>query len=430
MKLQANFTFDRAGQGLFYHGRIYGNSQTFTVVYDCGTLSNITGATHNLSDVIQKNFRCEGPEIGLLAISHFDYDHVSHIPELLKMKNVDTVMLPHISRELRALFFAKAIFENIGEGDDNNPNDMERFEELALFFESPVDYFLEHGRARQIIGISGDENDAGNISDDGREPDMPSPEHNEGEGRPHPRLTYYRGGKPINKVSMGRYHVYSGSPRFYVKISGAAWFFKPLTVQSAPKQAFYCEMPELLKKHDGSFRKILSTKATIYELKAVYDKYIGPGKRNTHSLLLKHYPTKMRRLFPNRTYRTYPYLCCNCFCDAEYHDNSATVLLGDLNINGDAKRILRKHRFICKKVGTILIPHHGADSADLLWLDKVLKSYRCRCKTLVVSYGTENTYFNKKGHKHPRFIYDGTMVDIRNNIAFSNEKSAYSYSVK
>jgi len=54
MGVYAEFGFDRAGQGLFYHG-------------------------------------------------HFDFDHVSQIPELFCKYKVDTVMLPHIAEELRVV---------------------------------------------------------------------------------------------------------------------------------------------------------------------------------------------------------------------------------------------------------------------------------------------------------------------------------------
>jgi beta-lactamase superfamily II metal-dependent hydrolase len=105
------------------------------------------------------------------------------------------------------------------------------------------------------------------------------------------------------------------------------------------------------------------------------------------------------------------------FCD---HENTATVLLGDLKLDEKAQDILSQYSFIDRITATVLIPHHGADSDDLLYLDRKLNR-NCDFSTLVISYGTKNSY------KHPKFIYDSSVAKIKNHIAFANESTSYRY---
>jgi len=107
------------------------------------------------------------------------------------------------------------------------------------------------------------------------------------------------------------------------------------------------------------------------------------------------------------------YDCCNA---------SATVLLGDLELDGNARAVIEKHRFLDYKTSVVLVPHHGAESDDIIWLDRKARDYDAY-SVLVVSYGTNNTY------GHPRFIFDGTMAHMRTFTAFANEDNEFRYGV-
>jgi hypothetical protein len=206
-----------------------------------------------------------------------------------------------------------------------------------------------------------------------------------------------------------------------------SWLFKPLNVQEKLPYTFYKEVRILLNQNDNSWWKLLSERSNIGHLTKVYDVYIGKRRRNAHSLLLRHEPEQYGWLTPGNYRRRYLKkrcieclkMCCN---NHKCCDNSATVLLGDLELDGKARDVLERHKFICPKAGTVLIPHHGADSDDLLWLDGKAH-YHCGCSTLVVSYGTKNTF------GHPCFIYDGAMADIKNHVAFVNENNEYRYEI-
>ena len=428
MSLQANFTFDRAGQGLFYYGQIYWGEKSFPFVYDCGTDINIKGASNNLSLII-KNNNFINNRIGLLAISHFDMDHVSHIPELLRKYKIDTVMLPYIKKELRAVFFAKNVswFYDYGESEDI---DLEKIQELAQLFGDPIGYFSERGNVRQIIGIQGDEEDFGNNLEPTEQFEPNNNEYNED----YPVLRYMEGGYKNSEDKHFNFSIYSGSPFFRVTTKGFSWLFRPLNIQEKLNPEFYKKVEQKLIPYNNDLRKLLSDDNAIKELAKLYDSYIGRWNRNSHSLLLRHGPEgccnsmlekcKYHKLVCSK------YLCCckQCHKYCSYN-NSVTVLLGDLKINKKAKDVLNKHKFLGFKTGTVLIPHHGADSKDLLWLDKEIIKYK-NYAVLVVSYGTANKYKNKSGIIHPRFIYDGTLADIENTVAFANEKKKYHYGIR
>ena len=438
MNLYADFMFDSAGQGLFYHGNIRCGNQSFAVVYDCGTSNQIKGAKNNLSNLVEKYHEGQGrprPYIGLLAISHFDFDHISHIPELLRECTVDTVMLPHISNELRVVFLAKCVFDARDGNDSEFVDHLGWNEELVELFRNPASYFAERG-AEQIIGILGDDNDDSN---DIRKEDKPissfQPSENDHHDLEYLHLRYVGGGQRIQseEKQFDRYNVYSGSPAYRLEIKRYSWLFRPLNVQEKLPATFYNDVQKILCQCNDDWWELLSDASKLKQLTKIYDLYIGRGHRNAHSLLLHHKPEQRGCLIPNdhkfREHRCVYYLkCFDCCKSYSCCDNCATILLGDLELDGNARSILDKYKFFNYEAGVVLIPHHGANSDDLMWLDEKI-IHDGGYVSLVVSYGTKNRYTNRNGHPHPRFIYDGTMARVKNLISFSNEETNYRYHV-
>ena len=425
VELYADFTFDRAGQGLFYHGQIRSSNQTFLMAYDCGTIGN----KKNLSEIVSrfnKEYILKRQRLGLLAISHFDLDHISHIPELLRECKCDTVMLPHIAKEIRAVFFAKFVTEEKENGSQEYHRD------FSWFFRDPVGYMGEMSGARQIIGIQSDDDYPDDNSSDKNvmpiKPFYPN-ESKDSVDSETPQLLYVGGGKHIQtgENNSDRYFVYSGSPVFRVEFNRLSWLFKPLNVQDKLPPSFFNDVDRILCRYEDDWQKLLSNKDAIERLKNIYDLYIGQGRRNAHSLLLRHEPEQHARPLAS-AYIPCKHNCIHCLecCDLCYrqgfHDNFATILLGDLKLDDKARAVLNEQRFIDYRVKAVLIPHHGADSDDLLWLNEKVRG-NGSCASLVVSYGINNRY------KHPRFIYDGTMARIKNSIVFVNEDNEYRYDI-
>jgi hypothetical protein len=429
MSIHANFTFDSAGQGLFYHGNInfyhpkLNVRSSFYMVYDCGTSSNIRGAKKHLTDLVKEySFSNRTGNIDLLAISHFDYDHISHIPELLSLYKPRTVMIPHLAKELRAVLFARSVFkENDNNLEDNQFN--KQLKEIIDIFQDPITYFMQR-EVEQIIGITS--------IDDKTYIEKPfleyKPDRDKAFVKDNLRLQYVEGGKrqQHGEKHQHLYTVYSGSPTYRISTSLNSWLFRPLNIQDQLPQSFYDDVNSLIVQFDNSWWELLKDHSRITKLVKIYDCYLGKRHRNSHSLLLRHYPEQHGFSYLNDKCHHYGKRCincCHCFDMYGRHchcDNTATLLLGDLELDSKAQNVLVQNQFIDSKIGTVLIPHHGANSADLLWLDKRLRNHSS-CVTMIVSYGNGNSY------GHPVFLHDGSMAELENPVAFANEIIPYKY---
>lgn len=98
-------TFWPVGQGAFYSELFYNDEQSNgLVVYDCGTLSPqryVWTCIHELRKrCCGVNKSTEKPIIDVLFISHFHYDHISGINQLMELFNVKKIILPVIPSEV------------------------------------------------------------------------------------------------------------------------------------------------------------------------------------------------------------------------------------------------------------------------------------------------------------------------------------------
>lgn len=85
--------FWNVGQGLFSSGKILlPNNEEFVWVYDCGSANNKTVLNNAINSMKQAY---PNELIDLLAISHFDKDHIKGLPELLKDRKVKYWLLPY-----------------------------------------------------------------------------------------------------------------------------------------------------------------------------------------------------------------------------------------------------------------------------------------------------------------------------------------------
>ena len=142
---QVHYEFHPVGQGLFASGHIILKSdkkKQFTWVYDCGTASGhmrIRESIDSLAGKLVRSQKIKKPYLDLVAISHFDTDHISGVVELLQKFSVDCLLLPYIRLEQRlAIAFL--------EGVDTQQSLME-------FFINPVSYFarLENIDLKRIV---------------------------------------------------------------------------------------------------------------------------------------------------------------------------------------------------------------------------------------------------------------------------------------
>lgn len=121
-----HYVFHPVGQGLFASGGIafetHGNRRFFWV-YDCGTSSSPDLLQDAIADLVSLHVE---PYIDLATISHFDRDHISGFPELLRQFSIHTLLLPYVPLWQRILI---AFEEEIGVDEAE-----------MLFFVNPVAY--------------------------------------------------------------------------------------------------------------------------------------------------------------------------------------------------------------------------------------------------------------------------------------------------
>lgn len=111
MSTFAEHEFMPVGQGLFATGTIGqtdDQAPRFRWVYDCGTLSGSALVENGLDrlEADVKRHSAGKPSLDLVAISHFDTDHLSGLADLLTRFRVGTLMLPftHLAHRLRHMF--------------------------------------------------------------------------------------------------------------------------------------------------------------------------------------------------------------------------------------------------------------------------------------------------------------------------------------
>lgn len=132
------YTFHPVGQGLFASGLLNATvGQSFSWVYDCGTTSS-----QKLLEREIKQFKKHHNKnkINLVAISHFDKDHISGIPQLLRELTVETMLLPYIPLWQRVLI----AFEEEIEADSDE----------MVFFVNPAEFLNSlDGTIEQVVFV-------------------------------------------------------------------------------------------------------------------------------------------------------------------------------------------------------------------------------------------------------------------------------------
>jgi hypothetical protein len=131
LEISASYHFQNVGQGLFASGWLVPSPYPRPTppprirwVYDCGSLSSNALIAKGLTELLN---HFDGRErLDLVAISHFDRDHISGICDLLKAFPVDILLLPYVSPSKRLLI---ALAEGI------SPNDP-----IMGFFIDPIEY--------------------------------------------------------------------------------------------------------------------------------------------------------------------------------------------------------------------------------------------------------------------------------------------------
>lgn len=284
------------GQGAFYLERI----DKITIIYDCGICyqkRNDVRVERLIDSVLLPN-----EEIDILFISHFDFDHVSKIPYLIKHHNIKRVVLPLLHNNIK-LFISK-VYKELNQS------------ELSMLIDNPQQLF---GTDTQIISIANSEE----INIDDRIEPIGIESLTTGTIKNKSRIVF-------NKWEFVPYNHDYGSRSYKVNKS-----FNGININKLINDEKYFEKKRKLIKN-------------IYTLVA--------GGINQNSMFLYSGPTE-----ENIECNSYHFNCL-WFRLYFYRTNNIGCIYtgdGDLNI----VNISSVYSKYMNKVGTIQIPHHGDASS-------------------------------------------------------------------
>lgn len=363
-RMEAKFSFFKAGQGSFYGGRIWNHEtdQVFTVVYDCGTSPFIAGNNQSLNNEIDHfkysphYFPLNNDEIELLFISHLDYDHVSGLKRLLTEFKVKNIILPYIDKEHRQFFLASI-------SDNNAPDNNLNVDDYISFIESPNQFILQNSESTQIFFVK---------SNGKREIEYLNSDDNNQSEYAYPRGTENQDEDELTGQTNVR--KYDNNLQFFIK---GYWEFT-IYSQSVSQDAID-KLQDCLKK---KLKIKTSDNLTLEDLKNIvtnnrkdahkcYTNYLGDI--NSHGLILLHGPIFFEHLCGrfysdcelNHFHNDYRYH--RHFYDEHHFNNNngpmlGTLLFGDTSINLNNNPIYFPQAFKDKLVNVhvVQVPHHGS----------------------------------------------------------------------
>lgn len=421
--LFSKFSFFKAGQGAFYGGRIYDSTirQQYTIIYDCGTSSFVSGCISSLNIEIDhfKSTNLFDVEsrltIDILFLSHLDYDHVSGVVRLLKEFDVKKIVLPYFPKDTRK--FVLTSFSNpIPENTDFSLND------YTSFIDNPYQFLanFESGDKKRKIHIVLDE-DGDNYS-------------SETQNQTNEELTI-RGTASNTSVeevdNINEVTKYKNNLQFFI---GSKWEFT--TYYKSIARSVYKALAECLNKKLNrqpasaidieDIKQLLLTKRS--ETHACYNLYLSD--LNAHGLILMHGPLNFK------------FIDSRCSSKDSLSENSCinwnnsvhffphlletetkfvgTLLLGDTSLKkpplGTVFPTYFSDRFA--SIHICQIPHHGAkknwDFAAYLQYFTHIENWPVN----VCNFG----YGNRYGHPS----YD-VLNDLRTSVVLNSQFLRFSY---
>lgn len=147
IEIATRYCFHPVGQGIFSSGRlevVHSTGRPFWWVYDCGTVKGrqalVTAELSRLQQLVSGFPPPTGrPRLDVVFVSHFDWDHVSGLVELLMAFDVDTLVLPFIPLWQRLVVAVTS-------SDYGRPS-------YQAFMVNPVAFVasVQDGRVRRII---------------------------------------------------------------------------------------------------------------------------------------------------------------------------------------------------------------------------------------------------------------------------------------
>ena len=366
MKFVRNFV--AVGQGGFTIEKFYNNQKMeFCAIYDCGSISVKEKCIYK---TINEHFNYDD-KINALFISHFDQDHVSGIPYLLKNYEVENIYLPVLSKQQKIILCL----------DRSDKKTISLIKDPVKYISKIINKKNQKNKIN-IIFILQEENDG--INEENNKIYVENENIN---------VDYKKSGEPIK---LGNY-------------INSFWEYTPHNISYSA----YNDLEREIKKKYNKLKidDILKDKIKCDDIKKIYieafekksNKIVGKGDQNQlnlNSLILysgykndecsiyaKHtfYFNSLNRLFKYGDY------WCDRYCKYHYieYNNPGCLYLGDSNATSkEVKYLLKKYE---DRISCLQMPHHGSKHNN----DDVILNMN---KFFIIFAGVTN------GYNHPSAI--------------------------
>lgn len=348
--------FHPIGQGAFYTERVGDH----TIVYDCGVWNRKADKV-NGEKVVKAAFK-DKEEIKILFISHFDYDHVSLVPFLLRNFDVKTIVMPLLENATKEL--VKSIFQSSEDDDDA---------EISQLVGDPDTFSERTGVAIVLVQLGEPQN----------------------ENTETPNIN-------IDDLGAGVQTIRSGS---LITITQAKdridWVWVPFNFESHNRSV---QLANEFKLNGIQLERITEAKYFEDNRKKIWTAYSKiDGNINENSLFLYSGPQLQSVTRYNCHYLDYYYR-------RSINRLPGCIFTGDGDLN--IVSISKTFKHYMDKVGTIQIPHHGSKAS---FNDNDFKAGELICP---VSVGDNNTY------SHPSGYVLASLLQNRNRPIIVSERAS------
>ncbi len=332
MKIDMTRIFHPVGQGAFYTEEFHnGEVGCFRVVYDCGTKTSKNKV--DTESVIKDAFDCDG-QIDILFISHFDFDHVSLLGELIKHRSIKRVVLPLLQVEetavLRAHYRQTGNF--IGESLLADPDEFFNNETAVLHVEptgnEPIELQPNHAEESRDITHDLDV------------------------------VILKPNGERVETRNRGKKYIPSGAR---ISVPLYSWCYIPHNYEYTERHQALVN--ELDKRRDIDKTRLCDASYIIEkssELNKVYKSlgHVKCGNINENSMLVYSGPP---RCSSGVTPGWRELICGSHELNCWFGDRPACIYSGDADFN--KVKIHEVYTKLWTNVGTVQIPHHGSSGS-------------------------------------------------------------------
>lgn len=392
MSIHGSFRFHNVGQGLFYSGLLNikegSKHRIFSFVYDCGTNSPMSFLQREIDDyklLLKTSKSSKNKKLDLLVISHLHDDHVNGLEYLLKDVDVDTVVMPYVSKDVK--FMARLESES-----DSGF--------LQNFYIDPVEWFVSRG-VRRILLLGSEEgfqdgNDISAAQGENEEADIDIQDIRYIENIGETRIVHL-----INHVSL--------------KNIDWKFQFENQKLETGKVKTYIQVVNDFLENNYLTLEQLFKSKSYLNKLKQKIKEEKLNTILNRTSVVLLHEPLSNGMFLQHnrRPCRDCSY-CAKCSI-AKMSDNpicGRTILTGDMepNVDDSLEVMDADSGYRC---WVLQYPHHGAKNN---WAD-----FFCKFNAVnnVISYGIVNRY----GHPCKEVL----QSDL--NLVLVNEREAFDYEI-